>query len=76
VSGRINDIDVCALVLDGTVLGENRNATLFLKIVRIHDSLGHPLVRPESSGLTQKLIDQCGFAVVNVGNNRNVTQCA
>jgi hypothetical protein len=36
-------------------------------------SLGHLLVGPKNAGLPQQMVNQGGFAVVNVGNNGNVS---
>ena len=46
--------------------------TLALEVVRVHDALDHVLMRGECPGLAQELVDQRGFAVVDVGDDRDV----
>ena len=69
----IHDIDLDTLVTDGRVLGQNGNASLPLNGVGVHDTDAHLLVVAEGAGLLQKLVHQCGFAMVNVGNDGYVT---
>ena len=74
VARGVNDVDFNALVLTGAVLGQNGDAALTLNIAGVHDALGHLLVGTESAGLLQHLVDQCGLAVVNVSNDRNIAE--
>ena len=73
VSRRIDDVDVYALVIDGEILGENRDPPFLFQVVRIHDPFSDVLVRGEAAGLMQQLIDERGLAVVDVGNDGDVT---
>ena len=57
---------------DRAVLGEDGDAALALEVVRVHDALDHVLVRGEGAGLAQELVDQRGFAVVDVGDDGDV----
>ena len=68
----VDDVDVRAAVADGAVLGEDRDAALALKVVRVHDPLLDVLVRGEGARLLQQLVDQRGLAVVDVGNDRDI----
>jgi hypothetical protein len=34
------------------------------------------LVLAEGSGLTQKLVNQCGFAMIDVGDDGDISECA
>ncbi len=72
----IDDVDVRAFVFDCAVLRQNRDTTFFFDIVRIHHACIDVLVVTESTGLTQQLVNQCGLAVVNVGNDGNVADSA
>jgi len=63
-------------VLDGAVLGENRNAAFALKVVTVHDTFSDLLVFTEGARLAEELINQGGLAVVNVGNDRNIADSA
>ena len=76
MSRRIDDIDVGTLVVDGGVLGKNRDATFPFQVVGVHHPLVHLLVFAEGSGLTEELVDQRGLAVVNVGNDGDVANVA
>ena len=76
VPRSVHDVDVGVLIGHRTVLGQNGDAALFLKIVGIHDPLGNGLIGSEGSGLRQELVDQRGFTVVNVGNDGDVAQLA
>ncbi|MNR17030.1 hypothetical protein D3C85_1336690 [compost metagenome] len=73
VTRGVNDVDVHTFILDGGVFGQNGNATLFFKIVGVHYTFVNLLVFTESTGLTQQLVNQRGLAVVNVGDNGDVT---
>ena len=76
VAWGVDDVDVGAFVLNSAVLRQNRNAALLFQVVRVHDSGVDRLVFTEGAGLAQQLIHQRGFAVVNVGDNGDITNCA
>ena len=61
-----------SLIVDGRVLGQNRDAALALELVRVHDPLGHALVGPEDAALMQQGVHQRGLAVVDVGDDGDV----
>ena len=72
VAGRVDDVDLHAAVLDGGVLGEDRDAALALEVVRVHHSLHDVLVGAEDAALVQHRVDQRGLAVVDVGDDGDV----
>jgi len=74
VSGGVHDVDAVVIPANGRVLGQNGNAAFTLLIVGIHDPLGAFAASVQGAGLGQQFIDQGGFAVVNVGDNGDVTQ--
>ena len=76
VAWRIDDVDMGALVADGTVLREDGDAALALEVVRVHHPLDHVLVRGEGAGLAQQLVDQGRLAVVDVGDDGDVADRA
>ncbi|KCB28214.1 hypothetical protein L543_2719 [Bordetella hinzii L60] len=76
VSRGVDDVDVGALVLDGAILGQNRDAAFFFQVVRVHDPFSDRLVLAEGAGLAQQLVDQGRLAVVHVGDDGDVAQCA
>ena len=73
VAGGVHDVDVDVLVVDGRVLGHDRDALLALQVHRVHDPLGDGLVLAEEPRLPEHGVDQGGLAVVDVGDDRNVT---
>ncbi len=74
VAGRVDDVDVRAVVLDRTVLGEDGDAALALDRVAVHHALGELLVGGKGPGLDEQLVDQRGLAVVDMGNDGDVAQ--
>ncbi len=72
VSRGVDDVDMGVAILDRTVLGENGDATLFFEVIAVHDPFGDLLVFTEGAGLAQKLVDEGGFAVVDVRDDGNV----
>ena len=78
VSWRVDDVDrdraVGALVLDGRVLGEDRDPLLTLQVHRVHDPFVDVLVGPERARLPEHLVDQRGLAVVDVGHDGHVAE--
>ena len=58
------------------VFGEDGDAALFLDIVTVHYTFFDVLVRGEGARLTQQLIHQRGLAVVNVGDDGDVSDGA
>ena len=74
VARGIHDVDLGVAVLDGGVLGQNGDAALTLQIVGVHDALYGLLIFTVYAALLQHLIHQRGLAVVNVGDNGDVSQ--
>ncbi len=72
VAGRVHDIDFHIAIMDGRVLRHDRNATLALKIHRIHDALTHLFVLAKGPGLAQHRVNQRGLAVIDVSNNCDI----
>ena len=79
MSGCIYNVDtgLAAMVIvpfDRSTLRQNRDAAFFFQIVRIHCAFFDALVVAESTGLTEKLIDKGGFAMIDVGDNRYIAK--
>ncbi len=72
VSGGVDDVDQMPFVAHGCVLGENGDAALALQVVGVHDAVDDFLVFAEDARLTQEAVDECGFAVVDVGDDGHV----
>ena len=75
VSRSIHNVDVVVLVLEGGVLGANRDALFLFQVHGIHQALhlGLSLVGAEGSGLLEKAVDERGLAVVDVGDDRDIS---
>ena len=75
VAGSIHDIDVVALPVKCGVLCANGDALFALEIHRVHDALlaGFCFVCAEGTGLLEKAVNECGFAMVNVSDDGDVT---
>ncbi len=74
VSGRVDDVDLDVAETNRRVLGQDRDALLTLEIHRVEDSFGDVLVRPERSGLPEHRVHEGRLAVVDVGDDRDVTE--
>ena len=74
VAGRVDDVDAGVLPLHRGGLGQNGDAALALQVVGVHGAFGHLLVLAKSAGLLQQAVDQGGLAVVDVGNDGDVTE--
>mmetsp|Transcript_5914 Transcript_5914/g.16562 ORF Transcript_5914/g.16562 Transcript_5914/m.16562 type:complete len:439 (+) Transcript_5914:770-2086(+) len=68
----INDVNLLVLVRDGRVLRQNRDTTLALEIIGIHDTRLHRLIGAEHLGLLEHGINKGRLAVIDVGNDGNV----
>ena len=69
----IHDIDVVTVPVNRRILGKNRDAALTLLIIGIHDTFDTLAARLEGPRLMQQLVDQSRLAMVNVRDNRNIS---
>ena len=88
VTGGVDDVNGDAVlkaqglgrgagVVDGGVLGENGDALLALKIAGVHDALAGLFDRValgERSGLPEHCVNQRGLSVIDVRDDRDVSQ--
>ena len=72
VARGVHNVDAGVFPLKRGYLGKNGDAALALKVVGIHGPLGDPFVGAIGARGFQELVDQGGFAVVNVGDNGNI----
>ena len=72
VSGSVDDVDDLVAPVDGGVLRLDRDALLLFEVHRIHRALFDALVGAVNTALFEKLVDERGFAVVNVGDNGDI----
>ena len=77
VARRVDNVDAhvppAGPPVDRGAFGEDRDAALALEIVRIERALGDLLVGAERADLAQQLIDQRRLAVVDMRDDRDVT---
>jgi hypothetical protein len=73
VARRVDDVDQQVVIVNRGVLGENRDPALAFEIVAVHGAFGDALVGTEGTALVQQGINQGGLAVVNVGDDGDVT---
>src|SRR4029078_10726862 len=74
VAGSVDDVDAGALPLQRGGIVQNGNAALALQVVGVHRALGHLLVLAIGAGLLQQAVDEGGLAVVDVGDDGDVTK--
>jgi hypothetical protein len=79
MSGGINDVDLHHLVgsgvkhHNGRILGQNGNAAFAFEVIGIHHALFNVLIIAESMGLSQQTINERGFAMIDVGDNGDIS---
>ena len=74
VARSVHNVDLGVAILDGGVLGQNGDAAFTFQIVGVHDSLHRFLILAVDAALLEHLIHQCGLAVVDVGDDRHISQ--
>ena len=70
----VQDVDLAAIVHNGSILGQDGDPTFSFLIVGVHDPFLHLLVGPEYTALLQHGIHQGSLTVVDVSDDGNVTQ--
>ena len=63
----IDYVDLHAVIRNGSILGQDRNASLSLNIARVHHAFLYFLILPECAALAEHSVHQGSFAVVDVG---------
>jgi hypothetical protein len=76
VTRGVDDVQAGSRVIDGRLLGEDRDALLALQVARVEDAIDHGLVRAERARLAEHRVDEGRLAVVDVGDDGNVAQGA
>ena len=74
VARRVHNVDLGVAVLDGGILGQDGDAALPLQIVGVHHPFHCLLILTVYAALLEHLIHQRSLAVVDVGNNGDVSQ--
>jgi len=73
VAGGVDDVDLDAAPAKARILGQDGDAALAFEVARVHDPLGDLLVVAESAALPQHEVHERGLAVVDVGDDGDVT---
>ncbi len=60
---------------NGRILGHDRDSALPLQVSGVHNTVYNLLIFPVNTGLLQQFIHQSCLAVVNVGDDSNVSDC-
>ena len=69
----VNDIDFGSLIVHGGVFGKDGDASFPLQSVAVHHALFGCLIFPVNAALLQHFVNQRCFAVVDMGDDRNVS---
>ncbi len=73
VARRVDQIDLHVLVVHGDVLSEDGDSPLALQFIGIEDAIPDQLAGAELAALPEQAIDERRLAVVNVGDNSDIT---
>ena len=68
----INNVDPRVVVSNSRILRKNGDAALTLQIVGVQNARRNSFVVAEDSGLRQQGVDQGRFAMINVGDDRDI----
>ena len=71
---RIDNVDLCILIDDRRIFGEDGDAAFPLQIIGVHHTLRNLLVRAKNAALLQELIHQGSLPMVDVGNDGDISQ--
>jgi hypothetical protein len=76
VARGVDDVDVVVAVHDGGVLRQDGDPAFLFQVVGVHYALVNRLVVAEGAGLFEELVDQRGFAMVDVRDDGDVAELA
>ena len=69
----INDVNLYIIIMNSCIFGQNRDAPLPLDVIGVHNTLCDFLVFPEHTALFQQLVHNRCLAVVDMGDNRDIS---
>ena len=72
MAGRVQNIDLGAIVHHCRIFRQNGDTAFPFQIVRIHHAFRHLFIGAENMALLQHSIYQCGFAMIDMGDDRNI----
>ena len=70
----IHDVDFCVAIPYGCVFSHNSDAALAFEIIGVHYAVHNLLIFSVDAGLLQQFIHESRFAVVDMGDNRYISQ--
>lgn len=73
VTRRVDDVDLHIFIGDRDILGQDGDATFALLVVRVEHALLDVLVFTKDACSVEQAVDERGLAVVDMSNDRNVT---
>ena len=76
VARRIDDIDLHALVDHAGVFGPDCDPALTFLVHRVHDPFAHVVDLAMDMGLSEHGVNECRFAMVDVGDDRDIPDIA
>ena len=74
MAGSINYIYFNIFVMNGCIFSKNSYSSFSFNVVAIHNSFINSLVITKCSALFQHFVNESSFSMVNVSNNRYVSQ--
>jgi hypothetical protein len=72
MAGGVDHIDLHALVDNADIFRKDRDAAFALEVVAVEHAHLHIFVIAKEMRLFDDLVDKCGFAVVDVRDNRDI----
>ena len=73
VAGGVENVDDLAVPVDRRVLRLDRDALLLFEVHGVHGALGNLLVGTVNAALFEELVDERSFAVVDVGDDSDIS---
>ena len=74
VNNKVGAVFTQPLTTDRSVFREDRNATLFFLVIRVHDAIIDFAMFTERTGLFEHSVDERGFAMVDVCDDCDVAE--
>jgi hypothetical protein len=70
----VDDVDVIAVPIDRGIFRQDGDTPFFFQGIGVHDTFIDFCVSVEGAGLLQKLVNQGGFAMVNVSDDGDISE--
>ena len=74
MSRSVNDVDGGVAIRERDVLGQNRDPSLPLEIIRIQDQVVGELIFAKLATLPEQAVHQAGLAMVDMGDDGNIAE--